>query len=42
MGDHGLTWEGDHGGGSAEEINTAMFALNIGRANASCTPLGCV
>eukprot|EP00884_Botryococcus_braunii_P021643 jgi/Botrbrau1/8162/Bobra.357_2s0008.1 len=35
MGDHGLTWGGDHGGGSIEEVETALFALHVGRGNAS-------
>ncbi|KAL8487202.1 hypothetical protein ACS0TY_023757 [Phlomoides rotata] len=29
MGDHGQTLNGDHGGGTAEEVETAMFALNM-------------
>lgn len=29
MGDHGQTLNGDHGGGSAEEVETALFALSL-------------
>ncbi|KAG8373901.1 hypothetical protein BUALT_Bualt11G0073400 [Buddleja alternifolia] len=29
MGDHGQTINGDHGGGTAEEVETAMFALSL-------------
>lgn len=29
MGDHGQTLNGDHGGGSAEEVETAIFALSL-------------
>lgn len=28
MGDHGQTLNGDHGGGTAEEVETAIFALS--------------
>ncbi|GAA0183374.1 hypothetical protein LIER_30795 [Lithospermum erythrorhizon] len=28
MGDHGQTLNGDHGGGTAEEVETAMFAMS--------------
>ncbi|PIN13319.1 Glycosylphosphatidylinositol anchor synthesis protein [Handroanthus impetiginosus] len=29
MGDHGQTMNGDHGGGTAEEVETAIFALSL-------------
>ncbi|KAJ7980495.1 GPI ethanolamine phosphate transferase 3 [Quillaja saponaria] len=29
MGDHGQTLNGDHGGGSAEEVETSMFAMTF-------------
>ncbi|KAL2530676.1 Alkaline-phosphatase-like family protein [Forsythia ovata] len=29
MGDHGQTLNGDHGGGSAEEVETSIFALSL-------------
>ncbi|XP_073046549.1 uncharacterized protein [Primulina eburnea] len=29
MGDHGQTLNGDHGGGTAEEVETAIFALSL-------------
>ncbi|KAI3780556.1 hypothetical protein L2E82_10540 [Cichorium intybus] len=29
MGDHGQTINGDHGGGSAEEVETSIFALSL-------------
>ncbi|KAL2506862.1 Alkaline-phosphatase-like family protein [Abeliophyllum distichum] len=29
MGDHGQTLNGDHGGGSAEEVETSIFALSM-------------
>ncbi|KAK8471039.1 hypothetical protein PHAVU_003G124900 [Phaseolus vulgaris] len=29
MGDHGQTLNGDHGGGSAEEVETALFAMSF-------------
>ncbi|KAF2321987.1 hypothetical protein GH714_005233 [Hevea brasiliensis] len=29
MGDHGQTLNGDHGGGSAEEVETSIFAMNF-------------
>lgn len=29
MGDHGQTLNGDHGGGSAEEVETTMFAMSF-------------
>lgn len=32
MGDHGQTLSGDHGGGSLEEIETVMFAVNLAAA----------
>jgi phosphatidylinositol glycan class O len=33
MGDHGQTLSGDHGGGSVEEVETALFAVNLGAAS---------
>jgi phosphatidylinositol glycan class O len=27
MGDHGQTLHGDHGGGTSEEVETALFAM---------------
>jgi phosphatidylinositol glycan class O len=32
LGDHGMTWAGDHGGGSEEETHSALFALRPGAA----------
>ncbi|CAK8560814.1 unnamed protein product [Lathyrus sativus] len=29
MGDHGQTLNGDHGGGSAEEVETSFFAMSF-------------
>ncbi|KAG9460009.1 hypothetical protein H6P81_004517 [Aristolochia fimbriata] len=29
MGDHGQTLNGDHGGGTPEEVETALFAMNL-------------
>ncbi|KAM7264085.1 hypothetical protein ACFE04_001768 [Oxalis oulophora] len=29
LGDHGQTLNGDHGGGSAEEVETSLFAMNF-------------
>ncbi|MQL92224.1 hypothetical protein Taro_024846 [Colocasia esculenta] len=29
MGDHGQTTNGDHGGGAAEEVETALFAMSL-------------
>jgi phosphatidylinositol glycan class O len=34
LGDHGMTWAGDHGGGSEEETHSALFALRPGAARA--------
>lgn len=34
MGDHGQTLSGDHGGGSVEEVETALFAVNLAAAAA--------
>lgn len=34
MGDHGQTLTGDHGGGSLEEVETALFAVNLAAAAA--------
>ncbi|KAK7363376.1 hypothetical protein VNO77_05517 [Canavalia gladiata] len=39
MGDHGQTLNGDHGGGSAEEVETAIFAMNF-KKPLSSVPLG--
>ncbi|KAL1561440.1 GPI ethanolamine phosphate transferase 3-like [Salvia divinorum] len=33
MGDHGQTLNGDHGGGTAEEVETAIFALTTKKPN---------
>ncbi|XP_057776825.1 uncharacterized protein LOC130995522 [Salvia miltiorrhiza] len=33
MGDHGQTLNGDHGGGTAEEVETAIFALSMKKPN---------
>lgn len=30
FGDHGQTLTGDHGGGAPEEVDSALFALNVG------------
>lgn len=30
FGDHGQTLTGDHGGGAPEEVDSALFALNLG------------
>jgi phosphatidylinositol glycan class O len=27
LGDHGMTWQGDHGGATAEEVDSALFAM---------------
>ena len=27
LGDHGITWQGDHGGATAEEVDSALFAM---------------
>ncbi len=35
MGDHGQTLTGDHGGGSAEEVDTVMVAFHLGRWRAA-------
>ncbi|TKY54347.1 GPI ethanolamine phosphate transferase 3 [Spatholobus suberectus] len=35
MGDHGQTLNGDHGGGSAEEVETAIFAMSFKKPLAS-------
>ena len=32
FGDHGQTLTGDHGGGSAEELDSALVAINLGAA----------
>lgn len=42
MGDHGQTLNGDHGGGTAEEVETALFAWNTRQpahsTSQSCNP----
>ncbi|XP_023541944.1 GPI ethanolamine phosphate transferase 3 [Cucurbita pepo subsp. pepo] len=35
MGDHGQTLNGDHGGGSAEEVETSLFAMSFKKPPAS-------
>ncbi|KAL6504150.1 hypothetical protein OROGR_026073 [Orobanche gracilis] len=39
MGDHGQTINGDHGGGTAEEVETAVFAFSSKRLSTPSTPL---
>ncbi|XP_020575148.1 GPI ethanolamine phosphate transferase 3 [Phalaenopsis equestris] len=34
MGDHGQTLNGDHGGGTAEEVETSLFALSLSNSSA--------
>ncbi|KAL3691933.1 hypothetical protein R1sor_005584 [Riccia sorocarpa] len=36
MGDHGQTLDGDHGGGTPEEVETALFALSMNRRSGGC------
>ncbi|KAL2611789.1 hypothetical protein R1flu_023481 [Riccia fluitans] len=36
MGDHGQTLNGDHGGGTPEEVETALFALSMNRRSGGC------
>ncbi|KAK7388107.1 hypothetical protein VNO78_22912 [Psophocarpus tetragonolobus] len=38
MGDHGQTLNGDHGGGSAEEVETALFAMSFKKPHSSVPP----
>ncbi|XP_020226812.1 GPI ethanolamine phosphate transferase 3 isoform X2 [Cajanus cajan] len=38
MGDHGQTLNGDHGGGSAEEVETAIFAMSFKKPISSVPP----
>ncbi|KAK4268349.1 hypothetical protein QN277_025018 [Acacia crassicarpa] len=38
MGDHGQTLNGDHGGGGAEEVETAVFAMNFRKPASSIPP----
>ena len=42
MGDHGMTAEGEHGGGLPAETDTALFALSLRRLHrqrtARCAP----
>ncbi|XP_027330017.1 GPI ethanolamine phosphate transferase 3 [Abrus precatorius] len=38
MGDHGQTLNGDHGGGSAEEVETAIFAMSFNKPLSSIPP----
>lgn len=35
MGDHGQTLNGDHGGGTAEEVETSLFAMSLKKPPAS-------
>ncbi|KAA0054076.1 GPI ethanolamine phosphate transferase 3 isoform X1 [Cucumis melo var. makuwa] len=35
MGDHGQTLNGDHGGGSAEEVETSLFAMSFNKLSGS-------
>lgn len=35
FGDHGQTLNGDHGGGTAEELDTALLAVNMAAAHAA-------
>ncbi|XP_010242066.1 PREDICTED: GPI ethanolamine phosphate transferase 3 isoform X2 [Nelumbo nucifera] len=35
MGDHGQTTNGDHGGGTAEEVETSLFAMSMKKSPAS-------
>ncbi|KAF8395532.1 hypothetical protein HHK36_019480 [Tetracentron sinense] len=35
MGDHGQTINGDHGGGTAEEVETSIFAMSLKKPSAS-------
>ncbi|CAH8358684.1 unnamed protein product [Eruca vesicaria subsp. sativa] len=38
MGDHGQTLNGDHGGGTAEEVETTMFAMSTKKHTTSVPP----
>lgn len=38
MGDHGQTLNGDHGGGTAEEVETTMFAMSTKKHTPSVPP----
>ncbi|KAK1317121.1 hypothetical protein QJS10_CPA05g00052 [Acorus calamus] len=38
MGDHGQTLNGDHGGGTAEEVETSLFAMSFGSPPDSVPP----
>ncbi|ESQ41710.1 hypothetical protein EUTSA_v10012592mg [Eutrema salsugineum] len=38
MGDHGQTLNGDHGGGTAEEVETTMFAMSTKKHTTSIPP----
>ncbi|KAG8644427.1 hypothetical protein MANES_11G127500v8 [Manihot esculenta] len=38
MGDHGQTLNGDHGGGSAEEVETSIFAMSFKQPPVSIPP----
>ncbi|CAD7702958.1 unnamed protein product [Ostreobium quekettii] len=38
FGDHGQTLNGDHGGGSDEEVDTALIAFNLGRLHSLRSP----
>ncbi|KAL2902722.1 GPI ethanolamine phosphate transferase 3 [Bienertia sinuspersici] len=38
MGDHGQTLNGDHGGGSPEEVETSIFAMSFNNVTSSLPP----
>lgn len=38
MGDHGQTLNGDHGGGSPEEVETSIFATSFKNVTLSLPP----
>ncbi|KAH9606249.1 hypothetical protein KSS87_007709 [Heliosperma pusillum] len=38
MGDHGQTLNGDHGGGSPEEVETSIFAMSLKKAQSFLPP----
>ncbi|KVI04333.1 Alkaline phosphatase-like, alpha/beta/alpha [Cynara cardunculus var. scolymus] len=38
MGDHGQTINGDHGGGSAEEVDTSIFAMSLRKPSITVPP----
>ncbi|CAM8935127.1 unnamed protein product [Rhodiola kirilowii] len=37
MGDHGQTLNGDHGGGTSEEVETSLFAMGFDKRNSAMT-----